>query len=64
MGLLSGRKPLTWGETKKNAGFMKKIGIQQFVALYHREKNRKDDLKWGDEVSKSTLVILCCAEVG
>ncbi len=51
MGLLSEGKPLSWADTKKNASLVKKIGIQQFLALYHKVKNRKDDLKWGDEVS-------------
>lgn len=50
MGLLSEGKPLSWAETKKNAGLVKRVGIQQFLALYHKVKNRKDDLKWGDEV--------------
>ena len=52
MGLLSEGKPLTWPETKKNAPLVHKVGIQQFLAMYHRLKDRKGDvLKWGDEVS-------------
>ena len=52
MGLLSEGKPLSWPETKKNAGVVHKVGIQQFLALYHKLKDRKGDiLKWGDEVS-------------
>lgn len=53
MGLLSEGKPLSWPETKKNASHVKKVGIQQFLALYHRLKDRKGDvLKWGDEVKR------------
>lgn len=56
MGLLSEGKPLSWADTKKNAALVHRIGIQQFLALYHRLKDRKGDvLKWGDEVSSHTL---------
>lgn len=52
MGLLTEGKPLSWADTKKNAALVHKVGIQQFLALYHRLKDRKGDvLKWGDEVS-------------
>lgn len=52
MGLLSEGKPLSWPETKKNASLVHRVGIKQFLALYHRLKERKGDvLKWGDEVS-------------
>ena len=51
MGLLSEGKPLSWPDTKKNAALVHKVGIQQFLSLYHRLKERKGDgLKWGDEV--------------
>ncbi len=50
MGLLSEGKPLSWAETKKNAHIVHKIGILQFLSLYHKHKDRKDTLKWGDEV--------------
>ena len=56
MGLLSEGKPLSWAETKKNASLVKKVGIQQFLALYHKVKDRKDVLKWGDEVSAILLM--------
>lgn len=55
MGLLSEGKPLSWAETKKNAGLVKEVGVKQFLALYHKVKNRKDVLKWGDEVSTCTI---------
>ncbi len=50
MGLLSEGRPLSWPETKKNAHIVHKVGIQQFLSLYHKHKDRKDTLKWGDEV--------------
>lgn len=52
MGLLTEGHPLSWEETKALADHVRKHGIIQFVNLYHRLKNRKDDiLKFGDEVS-------------
>jgi len=51
MGLLSKGKPLSWEDTKKYADIVRKIGIQQLVAIYHRMKDRTNDpLKFGDEV--------------
>lgn len=51
MGLLTEGHPLSWEETKALADHVRKHGIIQFVNLYHRLKNRKDDiLKFGDEV--------------
>lgn len=52
MGLLSQGKPLTWPETKKSAEIVRKLGIDQFIRIYHDLKERTNDcLKWGDEVS-------------
>lgn len=60
MGLLSEGKPLSWADTKKNAALVHRIGIQQFLALYRRLKDRKGDvLKWGDEVSPSLVTAWC-----
>ena len=51
MGLLSKGTPLSWPETKKNAWIVHRDGIKQFLAIYHKEKDRKGDtLTWGDEV--------------
>uniref|UniRef100_A0A1X7UMB8 Glutamate--cysteine ligase n=1 Tax=Amphimedon queenslandica TaxID=400682 RepID=A0A1X7UMB8_AMPQE len=58
MGLLSKGKPLSWEETKKNAWKVHKVGIQQFISLFHKLKDRKGDtLKWGDEVEYSLISI-------
>ena len=52
MGFLSkGRTPLSWEETKKHADYVRKVGIQQLIAIYHQTKDRANDpLKFGDEV--------------
>jgi len=51
MGLLSKGKSLSWEDTKKHADHVRKVGIQQLIAHYHRLKDRTNDqLKFGDEV--------------
>ncbi|XP_065919310.1 glutamate--cysteine ligase catalytic subunit-like [Dysidea avara] len=51
MGLLSQGKPLSWEDTKKYADLVRKVGIQQLVAIYHRMRDRTNDpLKFGDEI--------------
>lgn len=51
MGLLSEGSPLSWEETHKLADHVRMHGIEQFINLYHRLKDRQGDvLKWGDEV--------------
>lgn len=51
MGLLSQGAPLSWKETIKYAEHVRRHGIQQFIHIYHKLKNRQDNcLKWGDEV--------------
>jgi glutamate--cysteine ligase catalytic subunit len=58
MGLLSLGKPLSWEETKKYAEHVRQHGIQQFINLYNKHKNRNDEcLKWGDEVITSLFII-------
>lgn len=54
MGLLTEGSPLSWEETKKLAKHVQDHGIQQFIHLYERLRDRQGDiLKWGDEVSKN-----------
>ena len=56
MGLLSVGTPLDWTNTKKHGNQIRKRGIKQFINIYHKIKDRKNDcLKWGDEV-EFTLV--------
>jgi len=58
MGLLTqGDRLLSWEETRKQSDLVRRIGVQQFIAAYHRERARKGDpFKWGDEVSCFFLV--------
>lgn len=59
MGLLTDGHPLSWEETKKLNQHVRKHGIQQFINLYQRLKDRQgDELKWGDEVSLTYVYIL------
>ena len=56
MGLLPSGKTLSWEDTKKNADLVRKVGIQQLIAHYHRLKDRTNDqLKFGDEVLNPRL---------
>ena len=56
MGLLSKGQPLSWKDTKKHARIVQELGVQQFISLYKRLKDRKGDtLKWGDEVTQLVL---------
>lgn len=51
MGLLSEGSPLSWEETKKLSQHVREHGIEQFIHLYARLRDRQGDvLKWGDEV--------------
>lgn len=51
MGILVVGSPLSWEETKKNADYVRKHGLQQLIHIYNQMKDRKSDvLKWGDEV--------------
>ena len=51
MGLLTQGRPLTWEETKKHAQYIREHGVEQFIHIYKKLKDRrKDCLKWGDEV--------------
>ena len=52
MGLLSLGTPLPWNEAKQYADHVRKHGIEQFLHIYHSQKDRqKQSLLWGDEVS-------------
>lgn len=53
MGLLSLGTPLPWNEAKEFADHVRKHGIEQFLNIYHSQKDRqKQRLLWGDEVSE------------
>ncbi|CAG4963101.1 unnamed protein product [Parnassius apollo] len=51
MGLLTEGSPLSWEETKALAEHVRQHGIEQFINLYRKLRDRTGDvLKWGDEV--------------
>lgn len=51
MGLLTEGSPLSWNETKALAEHVRQHGIEQFINLYSKLRDRTGDvLKWGDEV--------------
>nr|XP_026484885.1 glutamate--cysteine ligase [Vanessa tameamea] len=51
MGLLTEGSPLSWEETKALAEHVRHHGIEQFINLYRKLRERTGDvLKWGDEV--------------
>ncbi|KAI9481397.1 MAG: glutamate-cysteine ligase-domain-containing protein [Benjaminiella poitrasii] len=51
MGLLSLGTPLPWSEAKEYADHVRKHGIEQFLNIYHSQKDKqKQSLLWGDEI--------------
>jgi glutamate--cysteine ligase catalytic subunit len=56
MGLLTLGTPLTWEEAKKHADQVRSQGIQQFIRIFNRVKDRQRDvLLWGDEIEYMLL---------
>lgn len=50
MGVLPDGIPLSWQETKALSKHVQQHGVQQFINLYKKSKDRKGDpFKWGDE---------------
>lgn len=51
MGILPEGTVLSWPETKALAPFVQEHGVEQFINLYRKSKNRHGDpFKWGDEI--------------
>lgn len=51
MGLLTLGHPLPWEETKEYTQYIREHGIEQFLHIYKKLNDRRNDcLKWGDEV--------------
>ncbi|CAG8451518.1 3011_t:CDS:2 [Racocetra fulgida] len=51
MGLLSKGKLLPWEQTKQYADHIRNQGINQFLSIYNKAKDRENDsLLWGDEI--------------
>jgi len=53
MGLLDVGTPLPWEEAKLYADAIRRDGIEQFISIWKRLKDRHgDELLWGDEVRR------------
>ncbi|KAG5436895.1 hypothetical protein PCANB_001648 [Pneumocystis canis] len=50
MGLLVYGTPLSWEETKKQADYIRKQAVEQFIHLWKEKKKGEHQLLWGDEV--------------
>ncbi|GAA5871784.1 hypothetical protein JCM16303_000863 [Sporobolomyces ruberrimus] len=51
MGLLALGTPLPWSEAKKHADYVREHGIEQFLSVWEKLKDRTGDrLLWGDEI--------------
>lgn len=51
---------LSWAETKKIMDLIHDRGIEQFLSLHRRWKDRDGDpFKWGEEVTFSSFAIQC-----
>jgi len=59
MGLLSKGTPLSWKDTKEQAEYIRRAGIEQLINVYRSTQDRKrDGLLWGDEVRKKDILLL------
>lgn len=60
MGLLALGTPLPWSEAKKHADYVREHGIEQFLSVWEKLKDRTGDrLMWGDEVRFNLSYLLC-----
>ncbi|GAA6020450.1 hypothetical protein JCM11491_000251 [Sporobolomyces phaffii] len=51
MGLLALGTPLPWSEAKQHADYVREHGIEQFLSVWEKLKDRTGDrLMWGDEI--------------
>jgi glutamate--cysteine ligase catalytic subunit len=58
MGLLSKGTPLPWHKAKEYANHVRYHGIQQFLHIYAKVKDRERDcLLWGDEIEYMLLSV-------
>lgn len=47
---------MPWSEAKQHADYVREHGIEQFLKIWHRLKDRTGDvLLWGDEVRLAVL---------
>lgn len=48
---------MPWSEAKQHANYVREHGIEQFLKIWHRLKDRTGDvLLWGDEVRSAFSV--------
>ncbi len=60
MGFLELGVPLHWRDSLLYAAYVRRHGVEQFLATYHKVKGRVNDkLKWGDEVRARARVCVC-----
>lgn len=58
MGLLTVGKPLSFEETQKLSKYVRDHGISQFLSVWNRVKDiRDDELKFGDEIEVGVFVL-------
>jgi glutamate--cysteine ligase catalytic subunit len=58
MGFLSEGQTLDWEETQKWADYVREHGVEQFLSLYHTNKDRVGDVAlWGDEVEYTVVQV-------
>ena len=58
MGLLKVGKPKKWEDSKKDASYIRKAGVRQFISTYNRVKDLKgDELLWGDEIEYGVFIL-------
>ncbi|XP_076326354.1 glutamate--cysteine ligase catalytic subunit-like isoform X2 [Tachypleus tridentatus] len=56
MGLLTEGTLLSWQETKQWADYVKRHGVQQFIKLFNKQRDRVNDVFiWGDETEYAII---------
>jgi hypothetical protein len=60
MGFLTEGDTLPWSDAKQFAEYIRTHGIEQFLSIYFRTKERTNDaLLWGDEVCDINAYLVC-----
>ena len=58
MGLLKVGKPLAWDEAAPHRAYVRRHGVEQFLATLKRVEGYSNDvLKWGDEIEYAVLAL-------
>ena len=65
MGFLELGVPLHWRDSLLHTAYVRRHGVEQFLATYHKVKGRVNDkLKWGDEVRAFCAARACLQGAG